>query len=141
MTQAFASEVTLSFSLSLVWTALTDWENAPRWMSGIDSLQARGATASGTQLVFHTRGKDRTATISACESEKVLVLRSQQGGVVADYAYRLASVDAEHTRLTLVAECHSTGWLWKLLGPMIRLAIRATDGKQLSSFQAMMEAR
>lgn len=35
MAQAFASEVTLSFSSSLIWTALTDWENAPRWMYGI----------------------------------------------------------------------------------------------------------
>lgn len=39
---------------------LVDWDDAARWMSGVEGLGAHGPTAVGTELVFTTRGKQRT---------------------------------------------------------------------------------
>ena len=56
--------------------ALIDWDNAHRWMPGIDKLHANGPTEVGTTLSFHARGKDRPSEIIALEPGRRLVLRS-----------------------------------------------------------------
>ncbi|MEQ9318645.1 MAG: SRPBCC family protein, partial [Polyangiaceae bacterium] len=63
MTTAFVAEETIAQPLDRVWRVLTDWDNAHRWMNGIDRLSAAGPNALGNQLTFHTRVKDRGAEI------------------------------------------------------------------------------
>lgn len=120
-----------------VWASLTNWSAAPQWMNGIDSMSADGPTAVGTTITFHTRGKDRGSSIVACEEGRSVTLRSQQGGVTADYVYSLEA-EGEGTRATLAAECTFTG-LWTLLGPIIRRAIKSTDGGQMDALKAHVE--
>lgn len=122
-----------------VWKALTDWDNAHRWMPGIEGMSAEGETAAGTKLTFRARGAGRSSTIVHCETGQSIVLRSVQGGVTADYRYEVDEIDKESTRVTLVAECQIKGLGWKIMSPLLRLAIRFSDGKQLRLLKAVVE--
>ena len=122
-----------------VWESLTDWSNAYRWMPGVEGAAADGETAAGTKLTFRARGADRSSTIVHCEAGESIVLRSVQGGVTADYRYEVHDVDGSSTRVTLVADCQITGLWWRIVSPLLRIAIRFTDGKQLKLLKAMIE--
>jgi carbon monoxide dehydrogenase subunit G len=134
MTKAFAVETTIDRPVDTVWARLVDWDAAARWMPGVDALRAEGPTAVGTALVFTTRGKERTGHIAALDQGRSITLRSIQRGVTADYVYACAR-DGEGTRVTLVADCRMTGPV-RLLGPVIRSAVRKADGGQLDAFAA-----
>ena len=109
-------------------------------MNGIDSMSADGDTAEGTRIRFHTRGAERDSVIASCEAGRSIVLRSQQGGVSADYVYSLEPVGETATRVTLVAECSFSGLHYRLLAPLIRFAIpphrRRTDRRPEASHGA-----
>ena len=139
MPQSFSATETINRSPADVWATLTDWPAATRWMNGIDSMSADGDTAAGTHIRFHTRGADRDSLIASCEPGRSIVLRSQQGGVTADYVYRLEPVGEAATRVTLVAECNFSGLHYRLLAPLIRFAIRRTDGGQIADLKRLME--
>jgi carbon monoxide dehydrogenase subunit G len=134
MTEVFSAETTIGRPVEVVWARLIDWDNAARWMPGVDALRAQGPTAAGTTLVFTTRRKERTGEIAALDPERSITLRSIQGGVTADYIYSCAR-RGEGTRVSLVADCRMTGPVW-LLGPVIRSAIRRADSGQLDAFAA-----
>lgn len=134
MTEIFAAETTIDQPVDTVWARLTDWATAARWMAGVDALRAEGPTAVGTTLVFTARGRERTGEIAALEPGRSITLRSRQGGVTADYVYACAR-QGTGTRVSLVAACRITGPV-RLLGPVIRSAIRRADGGQLAAFAA-----
>ena len=102
-------------------------------------MSADGDTAEGTHIRFRTRGADRDSLIASCEPGRSIVLRSQQGGVTADYVYSLEPVGETATRVTLVAECNFSGLHYRLLAPLIRFAIRRTDGGQIADLKRLME--
>ena len=134
MTEVFTAETTIDRPVDAVWARLIDWDSAARWMSGVDAMRADGPTATGTTLVFTTRGKERTGQIAALDPGRSITLRSIQGGVTADYVYACAQ-HGESTRVSLVADCRITGPV-RLLGPVIRSAIRRADSGQLDAFAA-----
>ena len=139
MAQAFSVEEIIGRPAPHVWTALTDWPNAHRWMPGIDTIAADGETAEGTRLTFRARGKDRSSTIVGCVAGQSIVLRSVQGGVRADYSYEVHPHGEGISRVTLTADCQSTGVLWRVMWPVVRIAIRASDAKQLRLLRATLE--
>ncbi len=138
MTRTLSVEEVVERPASDVWERLTDWKNAGRWMPGIDGMAADGGTAVGTKLVFHARGKERSSTIVDSDAGRSIVLRSTQGGVTADYRYEVHDIDGRSARVTLVADCQVTG-LWRLVSPLLRMAIRVADGKQLRLLKAVVE--
>ena len=60
-------------------------------------------------------------------------------GVTADYTYEVQEIDEGSTRVTLVADCQITGIWWRVMSPLLRLAIRFSDGKQLRLLKGMVE--
>ena len=134
MPEVFTAETTIDAPIDAVWARLIDWDTAAQWMPGVDALRAQGPTAAGTTLVFTTRGKQRTGQIAALDPGRSVTLRSIQGGVTADYVYTCTRHGNE-TRVSLVADCRITGPV-RLLGPVIRSAIRRADGGQLDAFAA-----
>lgn len=134
MTEAFSAETTIDRPVEEVWERLVDWDEAARWMSGVEGLRAQGPTAVGTALVFTSRGKQRSSQIAAMDPGRSITLRSTQGGVTADYVYACAP-HGDGTRVSLVADCRMSGPV-RLLGPVIRSAIRKADGGQLDAFAA-----
>lgn len=140
MSRVFAVDETIDRPADEVWAALTDWRNAPKWMNGIESMSADGETVAGTKLTFRARGADRASLIAQCEPGRLLTLRSTQGSVTADYTYELQEIGRDRTRISMVAECRSARLLWRILFPMLRLAIRRVDGKQLENLRRYLEA-
>ena len=139
MTRTLSVEEEIQRPAAEVWEALTDWKNAHRWMPGIEGMTAEGETAAGTKLTFRARGADRSSEIVHCDAGKSIVLRSVQGGVSADYRYELHDLGGRSTRVTLVADCQVTGLLLRTVSPLLRIAIRLSDGKQLRLLKEMIE--
>ena len=138
MPTAFAVEATIARPADEVWQALTDWSNAHRWMAGVDWLKAEGEEAVGTRITFRARGQDRTSTITSWQPSRSFVLRSEHGGVTADYEYAIEASGADTTQVTLTAECRMQG-PWRLLAPLIRMAIRKADRGQLAALKDLLE--
>jgi carbon monoxide dehydrogenase subunit G len=131
--EVFAVQTTIDRPVAEVWGRLTDWPRAAQWMPGVESVRA-----DGDVLTVHARGKDRTSHITAHEPGRSVTLTSVQGGVRADYVYT-CEPNGTGTRVSLRADCVTTG-AWKLVGRIIRAAIRRADGGQLESFKRVVEA-
>ena len=132
-------EATIAKPAEDVWDVLTDWSRAHEWM-GVEWIKADGETIAGTKLAFFARGKERPSEIAECQPGRMIVLRSVQGGVSADYAYTLDPIDDNTTRVTLVANCRTRGLLWGAASPLLRVAIRLTDEKQIKNLKRIVEA-
>lgn len=140
MSKALEAEATINAPVGLVWSQLTDWTNAPRWMSGVDSMTADGGVEVGTKLTCRARGRDRPSEIVRLEDGTSVTLRSIQGGVVADYTYVLTPIDDHTTRASLIAECKTSGLLWNMAGPVLRFAMRRTDSGQIEELKKVVES-
>jgi uncharacterized protein YndB with AHSA1/START domain len=138
MTRAFTASHAIDRPADDVWRQLTDWDRASGWL-GVDRVTAAGPTAVGTRLRFTSRGRDRSAEIVAVDPGAAVTLRSQQGGVTADYTYRVAPAGAG-SRVTLDADVRTRG-PWTVLAPVIRRAIRRTDAGQLAAFDREITGR
>ena len=134
MTTAFTARTTVGHPAGAVWERLVDWDTANLWMPGVDAVHAAGPPAIGSIVVFTARGKERLATVAALDPGRSITLRSVQGGVTADYTYECVA-EGGGTRLGLVADCSMSGPM-RLLGPVIRYAIRRADSGQLAAFAA-----
>ena len=139
MTRTLSVEEEIRRPAAEVWEGLTDWKNAHKWMPGVEGMSAEGETAEGTKLTFRARGAERSSEIVHCDAGRSIVLRSVQGGVTADYRYEVHDVDGRSARVTLVADCQVTGLLLRIVSPLLRIAIRMSDGKQLRLLKAMIE--
>jgi hypothetical protein len=82
MAPTFSVETTIARPITEVWAVLTDWENAPKWLGGIDRTEADGETAIGTKLTFFARGSARSSVIADCDASRSIRL-SQRGVLVA----------------------------------------------------------
>ena len=139
MARAFTAETTIAKPAPDVWHALTDWSNAHRWMAGVDWLKADGETAPGTRITFRARDHDRTSTITSLQPGRLLVLHSEHGGVSADYEYAVEELGDGITRVRLTADCHMRGLPWRILAPLIRMAMKKTDAGQLEALKQLIE--
>ncbi len=139
MAKTISVSETINASSDRVWEVLTDWPGAVRWMNGIESMSIDGETVEGAQVRFFTRGQDRTSLITHCDRGRSVTLRSQQGGVTADYTYSVETVGESSSRVSLEAECHFSGLRYRLLGPLIGFAIRRTDGGQIAALKLVIE--
>ena len=139
MARTISVTETIDRSPGEVWEVLTDWPGGVRWMNGIESMSIEGETVEGAHVRFHTRGQDRDSVITHCDPGRSITLRSQQGGVTADYTYSIEALGASSSRVSLEAECHFSGLLFRLLGPLIGFAIRRTDGGQIAALKRVIE--
>ena len=137
----FVVQQTLEHPVDRVWAFATDWNNAPQWMSGVDSMRVEGSepVGEGTAIVFVSRGAERGSTIAAWEPPHRVALRSVQGGVTATYSYRFEALDEGRTEARLEAVCEFRGAL-KLVGPLIGWLVERSDGGQLRNLAEAMKA-
>lgn len=138
MTTAFSDTQTIRATPEVVWRTLTDWSRASEWMPGVESMSSPADLAVGSTLTFVARGKERSSTVSALESGRLLTMTSRVGGVVADYRYTVEP-SGDASTVTLVADVETSG-VMKLLGKVIRSAIAKEDGVQLTRLKALVEA-
>ena len=139
MTRTISVGETIDRAPDEVWQVLTDWPGAVRWMKGIESMSIEGETVEGARVHFFTRGQDRESVIVHCERGRSVTLRSQQGGVTANYRYSIEQAGESSCVVRLEADCRFSGLQCLLLGPLIRFAIRRTDGGQIAALKRVIE--
>ena len=139
MARGFRAMERIDRSVSEVWEFLTNFENAPRWMTGIEDMTKTtpGPLAVGTRYTFRSRGKLRETSVSGFDAGRKIALTSRQGGVTATYTYTVRS-DGDGANVSLDAECQASG-LWVLLHPLIAVAMKRADSRQLACLAAAME--
>ncbi len=142
MTNGFEVTVLVADDVDEVWAHLTDWQAAPAWMKGIESIAPLGDAppGEGSILLFRARGAERQATIAAWSPPHRLVLRSQQGGMTATYTYSCMP-EAGGTRLSLHARCEARGFLWRLASPLIAALMKRTDSGQVAAIKDIIESK
>ena len=141
MAGGFSVTEEIAAAPAAVWAYLTDFGNAGEWMTGVEGLAqtTEGPLEVGSRLSFVARGKARETRVSALDPGRRIALTSTQGGVTATYDYALVPAGAG-TEITLKAVCEARG-LWKLLHPMIVVAMRKSDSSQLAKLKAAMARR
>lgn len=137
MELVFAAEATIAAPRDEVWATLTDWSRAPEWMDGVDDLAADGPVTAGTMLTFTTAGRERQSSILDATPAESLTIRSVLRGITADYAYMLEDAPGG-TRVSLTATCATSG-VQRLLGPVLKDAMRRTDSGQLEALRGVLE--
>jgi len=140
MGTAFRVETIIDRPPKTVWAVLTDWSNANRWMAGIDFGPQNAESRVGSKLTFRARGKDQESEIVALDPCRRVILRSVQGSVSADYEYLLEPLTDDRTKLTLTAHCSTEGLIWRLVSPLLHLAMRLTDGGQPEALKRVAES-
>lgn len=136
MAEGFSVGETIDRRLEDVWAYLTDFSHAKHWMTGVEEMTqlTQGPIELGTRFRFKSRGRERESHVTALEPGKQIALTSTQGGVTATYTYSLASA-GDGTEVTLNAVCRATGF-WKLLHPIIMLAMKKSDSSHLAKLKA-----
>ncbi len=139
MARGFRVQERIPATPETVWRYLTDADKAGEWMPGVDgfTLSGGGTLQTGSVLVFRARGKDREASVTVLEEARRFALTSTQGGVTATYEYVLAPIP-DGAEVTLNARCNATG-MWKLIHPVIVMAMKKADSPQLSNLKALIE--
>ncbi len=138
MSKGFSARQRIDRPPEEVWAYLTDFRNAKDWMTGVEDLAPTSAwpLEIGTRLSFKARGKERESRVTALEPGRRIALTSTQGGVTAIYTYTLGR-DGDGTEVTLEAVCRAAG-AWRLLHPLIALAMKHSDSRQLANLKAAM---
>ena len=137
--KGFTNTVTIACPADEVWTRLTDWEQAPRWMTGIERCRAPDGLGVGRTLKFMSRGAERESLVKELVDGQRLVLESTQGPVVATYTYSCTPRDGG-TELTLQAVCRGRGSI-RLVMPLIRYMMKRVDSGQPQALKRLVEAR
>ena len=132
MRRLFQVDTVIDRPVAEVWTELTAWDRAPRWMNGIDEMRV-----DGTTVTYQARGKTHQAEITAIEPGRSVTIVNKQGGVTAQYVYHL-SPEGNNTKATLTADLGIKGFPTVLLSPVIRTAIKRTDSGQLQALREVL---
>jgi len=108
-------------------------------MAGLDWVTTRssGPLREGTSLSFRVRGKERPVEVTIHDKPRRLTLTSVEGPVRTDHTYSLTpSGDATTLELVVCCEARSVA---RLLGPLLRRAIRHTDADQVDALKELIE--
>lgn len=137
MRRLFEVDTVIDRPVAEVWAELTAWDRAPRWMKRIETMRVDPDTRTGATVTFEARGKTHTSEIAAVEPGRSVTLVSRQGGVTAQYVYTIEP-DGRRTRATLTADLGIKGFPTVVFGPLIRAAIKRTDGRQLDDLRDVL---
>ncbi len=140
MNEIFTDTIIVNADLEEVWEYFIELEeNGSSWMNGISSLEkvTPGGVEEGTRYVFESRGKQLSTTITSYRPMDTVTLTSQQGNFRADYIYTFTR-DENTTDMSLKANCEASG-LMKIMSPLIKVAIKKSDGDQLKKFKNAFE--
>ncbi len=139
MTRGFRVSARIDRPAHEVWAFLTNFENAEKWMTGVDDMRpvTPGPPRLGARLKFKARGRERESKITAWDPCRRIALTSTRGGITATYEYSLSPASGS-TQLTLEAACQARGF-WKLLHPLIVLAMKRNDSTHLAKLKNAIE--
>src|SRR4051794_36073881 len=123
-----------------------DPSNAPHWYVNIESVEWKTAPplAVGSRVAFVARflGRRLAYTYEIVEWVRAerLVMRTAEGPFPMQTSYTWAPVDDRSTRMTL-RNCGEPSGFSSLVAPVVALAMRRANRKDLARLKAVLEAR
>ena len=120
-------------------------DNAPRWYENIVAVEwkTQPPLRSGSRIAFEARFLGRrlryTYEIAEYEEGRRLVMRTAEGPFPMETTYTWEAAGAG-TRMTLRNRGEPSGFS-KLLAPVMALAMRRANQKDLAALKALLEAQ
>lgn len=136
--QALHTQELIHLSPPRVWQLLTDWVAAPKWMPGVDSMEAEQLTAPGAVLDYRSGAHERQLLVSELAEEEAITLTSGGGDISVHYRYSLAEESAQ-TRVQLVITVEAAEELREEVGELLA-AIAGSEAETLVSLRSYAEA-
>jgi carbon monoxide dehydrogenase subunit G len=136
--QALDTQELIHLSVTRVWELLTDWVAAPKWMPGVDSMEAEQLTSPGALLDYRSGTHERQLIISELVDEKAITLTSGGGDISVHYRYALAG-ESGQTRVRLTINVEAAKKLRNEVGDLLT-AIAGSEADTLTSLRCYAEA-
>lgn len=121
-----------------VWDLLTDWVAAPKWMPGVDSMEAERLTSPGTVLDYRSGDHERQLVIAELHPERSITLSTGSGDIAVLYRYEL-SAESGQTMLRLVVSVAAAAELEDEVGELLA-AIADSESGTLKALREYAEA-
>ena len=140
------SETVIDRPRPVVAAYAADPSNAPEWYDNISSVdwKTEPPVAVGSQMSFVAsflgRRLEYTYEIIELVPDERLVMRTAQGPFPMETAYTWEAVGADATRMTLRNRGEPSGFS-KVAAPMMALAMRRANAKDLAKLKAILESR
>ena len=140
MAKGYTVTATINRPVWEVWAFITDFRNAPKWMTGVEELVIpRGSEIkAGLRCRFKAGGASREAEITLCEPGKTIALTVSQGRTAVTYTYTLRE-KGNSTAIALEAVYKVRG-LWRMAYPFLISRMRKSDGDPVAQLKRAMEA-
>lgn len=136
--QALDTQELIHLSAARVWELLTDWVAAPRWMPGVDSMEAEQLTGPGVVLDYRSGAHERQLAITELSDGKSITLSSGGGDVSVRYRYDL-SEDSGQTLVRLRVVIDASELLADEVGEL-RAAVALAEAETLRALRAYAES-
>ncbi len=121
-----------------VWDLLTDWAAAPKWMPGVDSMEAEQLTGFGAVLDYRSGTHERQLVISSLEDGKSITLSAGSGDIGVLYSYELSD-EFGHTLVRLTVGVEAVAELEDEVGELLA-AIATSESATLKGLRAYAES-
>jgi uncharacterized protein YndB with AHSA1/START domain len=139
------TEITIARPVEVVAAYATDPSHAPEWYDNIDSVEweTRPPAQLGSRAAFVARFLGRRLAytyelVELVENER-LVMRTTQGPFPMETTYTWRPAGDGKTRMTLRNRGEPTGFAG-LAAPLMALAVRRANRKDLASLRRILEA-
>ena len=123
-----------------------DPTNAPEWYDNIDSVdwKTEPRVEVGARVAFVAnflrRRLEYTYELTVVEAGERLVMRTAEGPFPMETTYTWTAVDDATTRMTLRNRGEPAGFS-QLVAPLMTVAMRRANRKDLAKLKAILEAR
>lgn len=121
-----------------VWDLLTDWAAAPKWMPGVDSMEAEQLTGFGAVLDYSSGAHERQLVISSLDDGKSITLSAGSGDIGVLYGYELSD-EFGHTLVRLTVDVEAVAELEDEVGELLA-AIATSEAGTLKGLRAYAES-
>lgn len=136
--QALDTQELIHLSVTRVWDLLTDWVAAPKWMPGVDSMEAEQLTRKGALLDYRSGAHERQLEITELAEGEAITLRSGSGDVSVHYRYALAE-DSGQALVRLVIDVQADDQLREEVGSLLA-AIAESEANTLAALRSYAES-
>lgn len=136
--QALDVQESIHVPVTRVWDLLTDWVAAPKWMPGVDSMEAEQLTSPGTVLDYRSGVHERQLVITELQEGQSITLATGSGDISVLYRYELSDGSGQ-TTVRLVVSVSAAAELEDEVGELLA-AIADSESGTLKALRIYAEA-
>lgn len=136
--QALDVQESIHVPVARVWDLLTDWVAAPKWMPGVDSMEAEQLTSLGAVIDYRSGPHERQLVISELQDGRSITLSTGGGDISVLYSYELSEGSGQ-TTVRLMVSVSAAAELEEEVGELLA-AIADSESGTLKALRIYAEA-